>query len=136
MVYKKILDLIIDDLKTLYEGYQMEREGTRFDIFGRVLLCTGDILCQHLWRALKERVGFAFQKCRDFHFNFNEIQQSFNENEFNIRTKHAYERHCLDIANDQAKANLKRTCEIKTKSPFCALSTFDVIKQRMLRTLY
>ena len=120
MVYKKILDLINDDLRTL-------REDTRFDVFGWVLLCTGDTFCQHLWGALKERVGFAFQKCRNFLFNFNEIQQSFNKNEFIIGTKPAYERHCLDIANDQAKANLRRTYEIKRKSPFFALS--DVINQ-------
>ena len=64
------------------------------------------------------------------------MQQSFNKNEFIIGTKPGYERHCLDIANDQTKANLRRTYEIKIKSPFFALSTFDIINQLLQDVTY
>ena len=96
---QKILDPIIDDPKKLYDGYQIEINGNRFGIFGKVLLCTGDTLDQHLWGGFKEEVGFAFQKCRSCLCNFNEMQQSFDGNDFAMRTKHSYETHCLDIAN-------------------------------------
>ena len=61
-----MFDPIIDDLKKFYDGYQIERNGTRFEIFGKVLLCTGDTFGQHLWGSFKEGVGFAFQKCRSW----------------------------------------------------------------------
>ena len=35
---KITLDAIIDDLKKLYDGYQIEINGNRFEIFGKVLL--------------------------------------------------------------------------------------------------
>ena len=97
-----------------------------------MLLCTGDTLGQHLWGGFKEGVGFTFQKCRSCLCKFNEMQQSFDENDFLMRTKHSYERHCLDIANatnEQVKANLRTTYGINIQSPFCALPTFDVTKQ-------
>ena len=82
---------------------------------------------EDLRRALVFKIG------RNCLCNFNETQQNFNENEFNMRTKHAnIKKHCLDIANtpnDQAKSNPKRTCGINIKSQFSALPTFDVIKQ-------
>ena len=57
---QKMFDPIIDDLKKLYGGYQIERNGNRFENFGKVLLCTGDTFGQHLWGSFKEGVGFAF----------------------------------------------------------------------------
>ena len=123
------------------DGYQIEISGNRFEIFGKVLLCTGDTLGQHLSGGFKEGVGFAFQKCRSCLYNFNEMQQSFDENGFVMRTKYSYERHCLDIANapnEQVKANLRITYEINLQSPFCALPTFDVTKhltQDIIHTL-
>ena len=89
---QKILNPIIDGRKKLYDRYQMEVNGNRFEIFGKVLLCTGDTLGQHLWERFKEGVGFAFQKCRSYLCNFNEMQQSFDENDFVMRTKHSCER--------------------------------------------
>ena len=127
----KALDAIIDGLKKLYNGYQMEINGNRSEIFCKVLLCTGDTLDQHLWGGFKDGVGFAFQKCRSWLCNFNKMQQRFDENNFVMRTKHSYERHCLDIANapnEQVKANLKTTYGINIQSPFCALPTFEATK--------
>ena len=89
---QKILDPIVDDLKKLYDRYQIKINGKIVEIFGKVLLCTGDTLGQHLWGGFKEGVGFAFQKCRSCLCNFNEMQQSFDENDFVMRTKHSYER--------------------------------------------
>lgn len=46
-----------------------------------------------------------------------------------MRSKHSYERHCLDIANapnEQLKANMR--AGINRNRPFCALSTFDIYK--------
>ena len=116
---QKILDPVIDDLKKLYDGYQIEINGNRFEIFGKVLLCTGDTLGQHLWGGFKERVGIAFQKCRSCLCNFNEMQQSSDENHFVVRTKNS--RRCLHIANapnEQVKANLRTTYGINMQSPF------------------
>ena len=86
-----------------------------------MLLCTGDTLGQHLWGGFSERVGFAFQICRNCLCNFNEMQQSFDENDIVMRTKHSYERHCLDIANapnEQLTVNLRTTYGINIQSPF------------------
>ena len=88
-----------------------------------MLLCTGDTLSQHLWGGFKKGVGFAFQKCRNCLCNFNEMQQSFDENDFVMRTKHSYERLCLDIANapnEQVTVNLRTTYGINIQNPFCA----------------
>ena len=60
------------------------------------------------------------------------MQQNFDENDFVMRTKHPYERHCLNIVNapkEQVKANLRTKHGINIQSPFCALSTFDITKQ-------
>ena len=88
----KILDGIIDDLKKLYDGYQIEINGNLFRILGKVLLCTGDTLGQHLWRGFKVGDRFAFQKRRSCLCNFNEMQQSFDKTDFVMRTQHSYER--------------------------------------------
>ena len=119
----------------------MEINGNRSEIFCKVLLCTGDTLDQHLWGGFKDGVGFAFHKCRSCLCNFNKMQQRFDENNFVMRTKHSYERHCLDIANapnEQVKANLKTTYGINIQSPFCALPTFEATNHchRILCTLY
>ena len=58
-----ILKPIIRDLKILYNGYETEVNGARETLFGKVIMCTGDTLGQHLWGGFKEGVGFAFQKC-------------------------------------------------------------------------
>ena len=60
---QKILDPIIDDLEKLYDGYQMEINGNRFEIFGKVMLCSGNTLRQHLWgRRLQGGGRFCISK--------------------------------------------------------------------------
>ena len=75
---KITLDPIIDELKKLYDGYQIEINGNRFEIFDKVLLWTGDTFGQHLWGGFKEGVGFVFPRCWSCLCNFNEMQQSFD----------------------------------------------------------
>ena len=73
MAFKKIFNPIIDDLKTCH-GYQIQINGNRFEIFGKVLFCNGDTLDQNLSGSFKKGVGFAFQKYRSCLCNFNEMQ--------------------------------------------------------------
>jgi hypothetical protein len=45
---------LVEDLKLLYNGYQMEINGIEQVMYGKVLMCTGDTLGQHYWAGLKE----------------------------------------------------------------------------------
>lgn len=63
----------------LYDGYQIEINGNQTTIFGKLLMCTGDTLGQHLWGGFKEGVGAAFQKCRSCLCDFDKMQHRFME---------------------------------------------------------
>ena len=51
---------------------------------------TGDTLGQHLWGGYKEGVGVSFQKCRSCYCNFDDMQEKFSEDDFELRTKEQY----------------------------------------------
>ena len=59
-----IMQPLVDDLKTLYVGCNMNINGVNKVIYGKVLMCTGDTLGQHNWGKFREGVGAALQKCR------------------------------------------------------------------------
>ena len=128
----KILNPIINDMHDLYKGVVLELGSGVTEIFGKVLICTGDTLGQHLWGGFKEGVGVAFQKCRTCYCNFEHMQTAHNEDLFNLRTKSSYDAECDEIEqalNDNVKNNLSTTYGINTRSILCNLPDFDVTKQ-------
>ena len=82
-----ILKPIVDDLKTLYNGVDLTYGNIIGKVYGKVLVCTGDTLGQHLWAGFKEGVGVSFQKCRHCYIDFDTMQTMFEEDERTLRTK-------------------------------------------------
>ena len=128
----KILSPIISDLKDLHDGVIMDFNNKEVEMFGKVLICTGDTLGQHLWGGFKEGVGVAFQKCRSCYCDFEKMQTNFDENLYTLRTKVQYEKDCSRIEeapNDNVKKDLLITYGINCRSALCELPNFDVTKQ-------
>lgn len=67
------------------------------DIYGAVIAVCGDTLAQLEPVRFKEGVGFAYSKCRHCECTFEDMQTSFDENEFVRRTqaKHIRQRSRL-----------------------------------------
>ena len=45
----KVLTPVVKDINKLYEGYRMKILKSEILVFGKVLMCLGDTLGQHLW---------------------------------------------------------------------------------------
>ena len=128
----KILEPIINDLQELYRGVTFQYKSERVDIFGKVMLCTGDTLGQHLWGGFKEGVGSSFQKCRHCYCDFDSMQTKFSTKSFKPRTKSLYEQESNAVINavDQGvKHNLSLLYGITHKSSLTGLPSFDITRQ-------
>ena len=44
------------------------------NVFGKVVMCLGDSLGQHLWVGFKVGVGVSRQKCRHYSCGFDEMR--------------------------------------------------------------
>ena len=99
----KVLTPVVEDINKLYEGYRMKILQNEISVFGKVLMCLGDTLGQHLWGGFKEGVGVSKQKCRHCYCQFNDMQLLFREDLFASRTKLSYEANCLEIANAETE---------------------------------
>eukprot|EP00111_Clytia_hemisphaerica_P023884 TCONS_00070351-protein len=71
---EKILSPIIEDLKKLYHGHEIEFDnGRNLTLYGKVLVCLGDNPGQNLWGGFKESCGGAYQKCRGCYCDFDSL---------------------------------------------------------------
>ena len=80
---------------------------------------TGDTLGQHLWGGYKEGVGVSFQKCRSCYCNFDDMQEKFSEDDFELRTKEQYIEQCTEIEeapSPMIKSDLQTTYGINNRS--------------------
>jgi len=127
----KILAPIIDDLILLYHGYVMYLNQEEKIVFGKVVMCLGDTLGQHLWGGFKEGVGGAYQKCRHCFCDFNTLQTVFDLSKITRRTQELYDEHCSEIENatGEFQNNLKITYGINRRSPLCRLPDFNIVTQ-------
>ena len=55
----KVLTPVVDDVNKLCEGYSRKILENEILVFGKVLMCLGDTLGQHLWGRFKEGVGVS-----------------------------------------------------------------------------
>lgn len=122
---------IIDDLVLLFHGHVMNLNQKEQIVFGKVVMCLGDTLGQHLWGGFKEGVGGAYQKCRHCFCDSNTLQTVFDLSKITQRTKALYEEHCSDIENatGEFQHNLKITYGINQRSPLCRLPSFNIITE-------
>ena len=58
-----LIRFLVEDINKSYEGYRMKILQNEILIFGKVSMCSGDTLGQHLWGGFKEGVGVSKQKC-------------------------------------------------------------------------
>ena len=127
-----ILKPIVDDLKTLYNGVDLTYGNIIGKVYGKVLVCTGDTLGQHLWAGFKEGVGVSFQKCRHCYIDFDTMQTMFEEDERTLRTKASYEREA-DIIENSVNETIRETFSllfgINNKTILSTLPDFDVTEQ-------
>jgi hypothetical protein len=110
----------------------MTVDGIEKIVFGKVLVCAGDTLGQHLWGWYKEGVGFSIHKCRTCFCLFLKIQQEFLEEAFVLRTQARYNKECEEIENaptDAVRSDLCTTYGINKRSALCDLPDFDVTRQ-------
>ena len=110
-------------------------------VFGKVLICLGDTLGQHLWGGFKGGVGVSKQKCRHCYCEFNDMQLLFREDLFVSRTKLSYEANCLEIENaekETEKSELQKNYVVNKRSYLTNLRDFDItthLTQDIMQTL-
>ncbi|KAM7378811.1 hypothetical protein PAMP_004408 [Pampus punctatissimus] len=127
-----VLQRIDEDLKLLYNGVTIQTQSGGFELFGAVVSVCGDTLAQNELAGFKERVGFAYSKCRHCECTFEEMQINFNEESFTKRTmeKHIRQCHEIEIAcTDFLKSALKTTYGINRRSKLVDFPAFDLIQQ-------
>ncbi|XP_066917219.1 uncharacterized protein [Clytia hemisphaerica] len=109
----------------------MNLNGKEQIVHGKVVICLGDTLGQHLWGGFTEGVGGAYQKCRHCFCDFNTLQTVFDLDKITQRTKELYDGHCTEIENatGEFQNDLKITYGLNQRSPLCRLPSFDVITQ-------
>lgn len=122
---------IINDLKKIHDGVTFHYDRCSVNVFGKVVICVGDTLGQHLWGGFKEGVGASFQKCRSCYCQFDQMQKDFTESSFTERTKHSYNLECTQIENSVGgiRKELKLIYGLNQRSPLCELPDFDVTSQ-------
>lgn len=81
-----VLERIDKDLQLLYNGVKIQTKNGQIDLFGAVVSVCGDTLAQHELAGFKERVGFAYSKCRHCECTFDEMQENFDVKSFTERT--------------------------------------------------
>ena len=129
---ERIIEPIIKDINILHGGSIMTVNGIEKIVFGKVLVCAGDTLGQHLWDGYKEGVGFSIHKCRNCYCLFLKMQQEFLEEAFVLRTQARYNKECEEIENaptDAVRSDLCTTYDINKRSALCDLPDFDVTRQ-------
>ena len=99
----KVLTPVVEDINKLYEGYRMKILKSEILVFGKVLMCLGDTLGQHLWAGFQDWVGVSKQKWTHCYCEFNDMQLLFREELFVSRTKLSYEANCLEIENAETE---------------------------------
>ncbi|KAL2102281.1 hypothetical protein ACEWY4_001449 [Coilia grayii] len=127
-----VLQRIQKDVELLYNGVKIETSNGDMDLYGAVIAVCGDTLAQHELAGFKEGVGFAYSKCRHCECTFEDMQTSFDENEFVRRTQAKHIRQCLEIdkaTTDNLKAHLKTTYGINRRSRLVDFPAFDLINQ-------
>ena len=77
----------------------MSLQEREINVFGKVVMCLGDSLGQHLWVGFKEGVGVSRQKCLHCY----EMKCLFQEELFVTRNKELYEQHCSEIENAETE---------------------------------
>ena len=55
----KVLTPVVENINKLYERYRMKILQNEILVFGKVLICLGDTLGQHLWGGFKKGVGVS-----------------------------------------------------------------------------
>ncbi|XP_059909523.1 uncharacterized protein LOC132459156 [Gadus macrocephalus] len=127
-----VLQRILKDMDLLYNGVKIETKNGDMDLYGAVIALCGDTLAQHELAGFKEGVGFAYRKCRHCECTFEDMQTSFDENEFVQRTHAKHIRQCFEIdkaSTDNLQANLKTTYGINRRSRLIDFPAFDIIQQ-------
>ena len=101
-------------------------------VFGKVFVCTGDTLGQHLWPGFKEGVGVSFQKCRHCCIDFDTMQTTFEEDSETLRNKASYEREADMVENSVNEAvgeTFSLLFGINNKTILSSFPDYDVTKQ-------
>lgn len=127
-----ILARLHDDLVKLYNGVKIHLASGEHEIYGAVVSICGDTLAQHELCGFKEGVGFAYSKCRHCECSFEEMQNYFNEENFEQRTLERHIRQCSDIekaSTEFLRNSLKTTYGINRRSKVMDFPAFNLIQQ-------
>ena len=128
----KILSPLLRDLTELYNGVVFDYDDKQLTVFGKVVLCVGDTLGQHLWGGFKEGVGGSFQKCRNCYCIFEQMHEHFCESFFELRSKESYDEECTQIERASSIPlikDLRRIYGLNQRSPLCQSPGFNVTSQ-------
>lgn len=126
-----VLGRILKDVDLLYNDVRIETSNGDMDLYGAVIAVC-DTLAQHELTGFKEGVGFAYSKCRHCECTFEDMQTSFDENEFVRRTPANHIRQCFEIdkaSTDNLKAYLFTTYGINRRSRLIDYLAFNLISQ-------
>lgn len=127
----RILTPIVQDLKELHNGVTLKVRDREIPVRGKVVLCAGDTLGQHIWGGFKEGVGFSFQKCRTCYCHYEDMQCCFDESDFILRSKESHNLQCkyIEESSDSIKSNAQTIYGINNRSILSELPGFDITKQ-------
>ena len=134
-----LIRFLVEDINKSYEGYRMKILQNEILIFGKVSMCSGDTLGQHLWGGFKEGVGVSKQKCRHCYCEFNDMQLLFREDLFVSQTKLSYEAKCLEIENAETeteRSELQKNYGINKRSYLTNLRDVDIATQLLQNIMH
>lgn len=128
----KILAPFIEDLKRLGRdtGVDFKVHGGVLRLRGALLAVIADTPASQLLGGFKESVGGAKRKCRHCMTDFDEMQLSFVEEDFLLRSKELYDYHLNNIEqNEDLHQHFSKEYGINKRSILRDAPYFDVTEQ-------
>ncbi len=118
---------IVEDLKLLEKGVEMELPTGTETIFGTLVITTADNLGAHQIGGFKAGFATGFRKCRHCLATDLEIQTLFSDGEFVARTKEEHDRQCECLEIPGLAVHTAKVYGLAEKSILNELEHFHVI---------
>ncbi|XP_035665562.1 uncharacterized protein LOC118408812 [Branchiostoma floridae] len=127
--FEPILKDLVEDLKTLSEGYLFNVNGEEVMLRGAVVAISADTNACLAVAGFKEGVGFANMKCRHCECPNERMQTNFHETYFALNSQRKHLAHLREIdraRTDALKKSLKTLYGINRRSILLDIPHFDI----------
>ena len=125
--YNTILSPIVQELKKLEVGVEMNICGTQESIKGTLTAVIADNLAAHQVGGFKVAFSKGFRKCRTCLGTDEEIQNFFSDCNFIYRTREDHDKYCEALRVQGMESHFSRLYGVNFNSVFNELKYFNVI---------